>query len=177
MTLETELRAPTAAPSARSIPLYGAGSRSRAATREVRAYAIVDEVDHAALAMFRWHVSDTGYACRWEGPRGARRRVRMHREVIGAPLGAQVDHINRDKLDNRRTNLRLATDATNRQNVPARGGYSRHRGVSFDKGRGKWVAQAKLEGKHKFIGRFDTEEAAAAAASAWRRENMPFATD
>jgi hypothetical protein len=142
-------------------------------------YAMVDEADFAEVARHRWHLSDTGYACRWTGPRKGRKRVRMHRFILHGVLAVtdQVDHINRDRLDCRRGNLRVSSDALNRQNVPARGGSSRYRGVTWDKSRGKWVAQAKLNGKRKFLGRFDSEEEAADAARRWREENMPHATD
>lgn len=103
----------------------------------------------------------------------------MHRQVLG--MGPedkrQADHMNRDKLDNRRFNLRIVEkDGHNKQNVPARGGYSEHRGVSYDKARGKWIAQVKLNGK-KWGRRFDTEGEAAEAARAWRLEHMPFAVE
>jgi hypothetical protein len=142
--------------------------------------AMVDEADFAELSRHRWHLSDTGYACRWVGPRKARKRVRMHRFVLGDALGMtdQVDHLNRDRLDNRRANLRpVALDGFNKQNVPARAGStSQHRGVSYDRTRQKWVAQAKCAGK-RLMKRFDTEEEAADAARGWRAEHMPFSTD
>jgi hypothetical protein len=141
-------------------------------------YAMVDEADFAEIARHRWHLSDTGYACRWVGPRKKRKRVRMHRFILGDALATtdQVDHVNRDKVDCRRANLRVASDALNRQNVPSRGGTSRHRGVSYDAVRGKWVAQAKCSGK-RLMKRFHTEEEAWEAVKAWRAEHMPYAME
>ena len=161
------------------IPLWGSESRNRSAPRTVVAHARVDDDDLAELAQYRWHLSDTGYAARWAGGRKDKHRVRMHRQILGLERSdkRQTDHINRDKLDNRRQNLRVvAGDAENRQNVPARGGYSEHRGVTYDKTRGKWMAQAKC-GALRWVKRFDTEEEAAAAARAWREQHMPFALD
>lgn len=112
------------------------------------------------------------------GPRSERPRqtFAMHRQILGleAGDGCEVDHRNGDGLDNRRSNLRLVTRAQNKQNVSARGGYSKHRGVTFDRRRQKWKAQVKLNGTTHNVGRFDDELEAARAASAFRRQHMPF---
>jgi hypothetical protein len=89
--------------------------------------------------------------------------------------GVYVDHINRDKLDDRRGNLRIVTPAESRQNTPAISG--RHRGVSWDAARGKWQAKAQLNGRMVQIGRFASEEEAHQAVSNWRSEHMPFSED
>jgi hypothetical protein len=162
------------------IPLRASGKRGKKelADCHVVAFAIVDEEDYEAVQPHRWHLTDTGYAARWTGGRKARYRIRMHRQILGLERGdrRQADHINRDKLDNRRHNLRIvAGDAENRQNVPARGGSSQHRGVTWDKERGKWQAQARCGGK-VWRKRFATEQEAADAAAAWRAEHMPFST-
>lgn len=49
--------------------------------------------------------------------------------------------------------------------------------VTWDKSRGKWMATAMLDGRRTTIGRFDTEDQAAAAVAAWRAEHMPFSAE
>lgn len=139
----------------------------------VRAVALIDDVD-ASLASFRWCMV-SGYAWRPTGNGGAY----LHRALLGLANGdsRQGDHIDRNRLDCRRSNLRILPPAANSQNVPARGGASRYRGVTWSKQKGKWKAGAKLGGRYHHIGHFDDEDQAGAAALAWRRENMPWATD
>lgn len=79
------------------------------------------------------------------------------------PTG-DVDHINCDRSDNRLSNLRLATRAQNMQN---RGATRRNttglKGVCWDSGRKKWLAQIKINGRNTYLGRHDTPEQAHAA--------------
>jgi len=84
---------------------------------------------------------------------------RLHRVIWGIikredPLGAQIDHINGNKADNRVENLRKATDSQNKYNLVNVKGYY------FDFTRKKWLAQIAFFGKRKTLGRFDTEEQA-----------------
>ena len=71
-----------------------------------------------------------------------------------------VDHINGDKLDDRWENLREATARENSLNVSPRGVV---KGISWDKQRRKWIAQARIEGKKKNLGRYDCFGAAVVA--------------
>lgn len=154
------------------IPLYGSGGK-------VVGYSLVDGVD-AGLAAYRWHMNHNGYAVHSVNQRGNRHTLRMHREILGMARGdkREVDHRNLDKLDNRRSNLRVATRAQNAQNQPAQPGRtSRYRGVHWHVRREKWRAQATLDGRQHFLGSFDSEDAAAAAVAAFRREHMPFAAE
>ena len=91
----------------------------------------------------------------------------MHREILSRMLGRpllrseDVDHINGDGLDNRRSNLRLATRSQNKCNTGLRSdNTSGYKGVCFDKNRGKWIAYAYLHGKGYRFGQFDTPELA-----------------
>lgn len=78
------------------------------------------------------------------------------------PSGMDVDHINRDKLDNRPQNLRLATTAQNRANIGRqRNNSTGFKGVFLDKGR--FRAKIKSKGTQRFLGSYNTPEAAAAA--------------
>lgn len=143
---------------------------------EVRAVAKVDAAD-AHLASFNWHLTSRGYAARTDRTSGPKRTIWMHRVV--ARVGdrrVQVDHINRDKLDNRRANLRIATNAENGQNRDAyEGGTSRFRGVSWKPSKNRWVAHAWIDGRTVHVGYFTDEVEAARAVDRYRLEHMPFA--
>jgi len=88
----------------------------------------------------------------------------MHRVILDAPPAVEVDHINRNGLDNRRANLRLATRAENTRNAKlSRRNTSGFRGVSFDHFSGRWLAIVKSDGKTYRLGAFATPEEAAFA--------------
>lgn len=93
--------------------------------------------------------------------------------VHGTWPDSEVDHINRDKGDNRIANLRLASHHENTLNRPVyANNTSGSTGVTFDKARGKW--KACIFGD-KYIGRFATkEEAVAARDAAAKREYGAF---
>lgn len=140
---------------------------------------IIDDADELLVSGFPWRTlktrsSDTRYVHAWNG----RQHFYMHRLISGAAGGERVDHINRDGLDNRRRNLRVATPSQNGANRVADrrrlGTSSRYKGVAWDKTRSKWAAYIHIDGKTRGLGRFATElEAAAAydraAIEAWGR--------
>jgi hypothetical protein len=83
----------------------------------------------------------------------------LHRELISAPEGMMVDHINRSTLDNRVQNLRIATNCQNQHNTKKRiDNSSGIRGVRLENGR--WRAQIKCNGKNMHLGIFPTAEQA-----------------
>ncbi len=72
--------------------------------------ALVDDADHQRLARFQWRQLPSGYVVRRQRHvGGARRYYYLHREIVGATHGdlLKVDHLNGQKLDNRRSNLRV----------------------------------------------------------------------
>lgn len=76
------------------------------------ATSAIESVDAEGVAAHRWSMDDGGYLhASIDG-----RRVSLHRWLMRAPLGMVVDHINRDRLDNRRRNLRVCTSSTNNAN-------------------------------------------------------------
>jgi hypothetical protein len=106
-----------------------------------------------------------------------RRKYRAHRLAFLYMTGAMppefVDHINRDRADNRWVNLRLATNQENTGNAGLRrNNTSGHRGVAWDKSRGKWMAHGTRGGRFIGLGRFDDIEEAAAVAQKWQEENF-----
>lgn len=146
----------------------------------IRAYAIVDEADATIVTHRRWYLSH-GYVVR--GVRLSRTRgttVTLHRELLGlsADDQRQVDHINRDRLDCRRSNLRIVTVAENQQNVSSyTGSTSKHRGVSWNTAMRKWKAKVHIRGKDVYLGCFDSEEEAGHIAHETRLRLMSHAID
>lgn len=136
----------------------------------VRAYTLVDDADLPLVWELPWHLGSNGYArCNRGG------LLLMHRMLMDAPAGLEVDHVNRDRLDNRRANLRIVTPAQNSHNTPARkGAASPFRGVLKDGNR--WRARVKMNRRAYELGYYATDIEAALVLEAWRRENMPMAT-
>jgi hypothetical protein len=146
----------------------------------IRDYAIIDAADAEWASQWRWGLDGQGYAARNDGLRPHRRYAYLHRELLGLPRigdGRQGDHIDRVRLNNRRSNLRILTSHTNPQNTTSRKHSSVYRGVAWDPLRGKWTAQIQHQGKYTHLGRFATEEEAAEVARAARARILPFATD
>lgn len=131
---------------------------------------VVSAQDVPMLLGKRWAIQKDGYAARAEyNPRKKNNRtVMMHREIMGrVPRGFEVDHINGDRLDNRRENLRLATRSQNNANAILRkDNKAGARGVSFDVRSGKWCASIAWNGRREWLGRHKTKAAARRAYSA-----------
>ena len=88
----------------------------------------------------------------------------VHRWAVTAPPGAEVDHIDCNKLNNLRSNLRLCTKSQNQHNrAKQKNNTSGYKGVHLQKRTGKYRAQIKLHGKRKILGLFSTPELAYAA--------------
>jgi hypothetical protein len=154
------------------IPIHGRGDL-------IVGYALVDPDVVARVGAQRWVLS-SGYV-RHYGPRvrGVRTSVLLHRAVMGEPPfpGAEVDHVNIDKLDNRRANLRWVTTAQNLQNMPMRSdNASGHRGVYFERESNRWRGEVRVGGRKIWRRRFNDRESAAIATAEARRALLPFAT-
>lgn len=146
-------------------------------------YAVVDPADYVDLSKYSWHLSrgtGQGYVVRTT-PRdeeGRQGKVRMGRHLLGLAPGdsRQVDHINGDRRDHRRANLRILTGAQNMQNQKSHAGSSsRFRGVYWDKHAKKWRADAGPQSSKRYLGYFDSEEEAARVAREAREGIMPYA--
>lgn len=124
-------------------------------------YAVVDAdlPELPLLLSCRWYLNDKGYARTFDWPRPDRVTVKLHQAIIQPPPGLVVDHINGDRLDNRRSNLRLATDSQNTMNRRCTGGKVPYRGVSI---RGeRFHAKLRWQNEYFHLGDFRTAEDAA----------------
>lgn len=155
---QAELKHPdtyTAIPGVRRIPMKGAS---------LGKFALLDESDFLRLMHWGWGVDSSGYGRR--GNKG--KTMWMSHAVIGDTRGLCVDHINGDRLDNRRCNLRLATYGQNNaaKRLTERTSKTGFRGV-YRTNRGKpFSAQIRYEGVTHYIGTFFTPEEAARAYDA-----------
>jgi len=129
---------------------------------------LVDDEDYEYLNQRKWYASKRGNT--WYAIRivciPKQRTIRMHRVILNAPNGMQVDHINSNGLDNRKSNLRLCTHAENQrhQQLSCRNSTG-FKGVSFDKRNPQktYYACINLNNKQIYIGCYHTAEEAAQA--------------
>lgn len=128
------------------------------------AVALIDDEDYESVGKYKWAYSGK-YAMRSIWSSGKKHTVLMHREIIQAPIGTEVDHINGNKLDNRKSNLRICSRRQNAMNNSRKWNKrtSRYKGVYFEKDRKRWRVAIKVGTKNKFIGRYETEQEAALA--------------
>lgn len=129
---------------------------------------IVDDADYYNLASYRWVVNYYGYAVRSaHKDLGLNCTMLLHRQVMNPTKDQLIDHINGNRLDNRRSNLRIATHSENQRNRGKQNNNtSGFKGVVFlksDQRRKKWAAQIKANGKQIRIGYYHTAEEASQA--------------
>jgi len=117
-------------------------------------FAMVDNEDFDRVKDINWCLNSHGYA---ENSNISL----MHSMILNSRM--EIDHINHDKLDNRKSNLRVSTHQQNMCNSRPIKGSSVYKGVSIDKERNKWLAQIVYNKKWIFIGRYDTEYEASIA--------------
>jgi hypothetical protein len=138
------------------IPL---SAQKRRNSKNLGLVALVDDEDCTWLRQWNWSAVSPqrlngGYAMRRDNQSG--KTILMHRLILDAPEGIEVDHINGNGLDNRRANLRRVTVQQNRQNRNrGRTNQTGFKGVTFDKKSGKWVMSLRVL--------FDSAEEAAQA--------------
>lgn len=151
-------------------------------------FAKVDDADFEWLSVFKWYAQPTKSKLQLSGGIQqqrfyAARRVSktrlalMHREIAKTAKGKKTDHRNGRTLDNRRSNLRHATDGQNASNqqIQRNKKLSRFKGVAFVRCLNKsnpWMAFINQAGKRFYLGYFPTEESAALAYNAAASEKF-----
>lgn len=133
--------------------------------------ALIDVEDNDLISKYKWHNSH-GYAC----GKINNKNIRMHVLLMKPPEDMVVDHINKNRLDNRKKNLRIISDPDNSQNQSKRkNATSKYFGVSYAKNIKKFSANITYQCKKYYIGSFDTEIEAAEAFDIYIiQNNMKF---
>lgn len=127
---------------------------------------LVCDQDYHLLSKMKWNVSSEGYArTYWHKHRVGTFHMHMHVLIKGKNKGLVVDHINRNKLDNRRCNLRFLDKAKNALNTTKQSRTGLPKGVR--RSRKKWAAYASVKDKYVHLGIFDSIEKASEARIAF----------
>lgn len=112
---------------------------------------LFDINDYDLITQTSWYIHGGRYAT---ASSGQFRKMSAHRLLLNNPVDKQVDHINNNKLDNRKQNLRIVTPQQNSQN------NKKVKGYYWNKKAKKWHTQIAVYGKNKHIGMYDTEKEA-----------------
>lgn len=129
--------------------------------------ALIDDKDFPLVSEYKWHAyksKDTYYAMTNIKKNGKRTVLLMHRLILNAPEEMKTDHINHNGLDNRRSNLRLATCQQNNFNQKInkkKSSSSKYKGLYWNKSHRKWHVQICIDYKIHYLGSFDDEQEAA----------------
>ena len=127
---------------------------------------LFDKRDSGLIREYTWHITKEKYGyvrTTVVNQDKTKKYLLLHRLILNiSDKKIFIDHKNRNTLDNRRHNLRIATQSENQKNRNA-SGESKFLGVCRSTGRNKWQATIKANGKYKMLGRFDEEKEAALA--------------
>jgi hypothetical protein len=132
--------------------------------------ALVDDEDYDMLIGYKWYAwrcpKTKGYyaVCVTSRKFPPKRTLRMHRVIMNAKSGEQIDHANHNTLDNRKVNLRRCTMAENNTNGRKRGhNTSGFKGVYWNRDAKKWQAYIGFSKRQHYLGVFDDPLSAALA--------------
>jgi hypothetical protein len=142
-------------------------------------FSIVDDLDFDLLSKFKWHIDNAGYAKRWvyqktvNGKRLSMCEL-MHRAIMSAPIGMDIDHVNGNRLDNRRSNLRICSRPQNSMNR----GSNKNNTTGYKcvwPARGRFKTCVTVNKRRIYLGSFGTAaEAHAAYESAAKQQHGSF---
>lgn len=109
---------------------------------------LIDEEDYEKVSQYKWYVDRDGYAFT------AKPNLKMHQLILGKKEGYVIDHINHEKRDNRKSNLRHITRQANAMNM------KKERGLYWSEKHNFWIVQIRINAKTKHIGCYKTKEKA-----------------
>jgi hypothetical protein len=125
--------------------------------------ALIDDEDYEKLKNYKFYAHTDCYNWYCEC-KIKRRQTKMHRLILNPKNNEQVDHINGNGLDNRRCNLRIATQSQNRANSKKqRNTPSKYKGAYWKEPNKKWQSMIQKNEKIYYLGLFEKEEDAAKA--------------
>lgn len=137
---------------------------------------IVDKEDFPVISSFdgTWHLNNRGYISRTlKG-----KRESIHRVIMKPQRNLVVDHIDGNRLNNKKENLRIITRGQNSQNIKSnKRSKTGIRGVSYDSRWSKWRARMTVDGKEINLGTYDSVEEAEKAAIAGRSKYMKYSKE
>lgn len=136
-------------------------------TKEIRLtqgyHALVDDEDYDIVNQHNWRVNEhRKHPIKYAIASIDKQQVSLHRFLMNPPEDREVDHVNGDGLDNRRSNLRIVTHRENQQNLH-RKSSSKYPGVSWVAKRKQWRSGIHYKGKEIFLGSFNKSEEKEAA--------------
>lgn len=140
---------------------------------------MIDDDDYERLKDFKWYLSSKGYAVRAEylgkiDGKYNTKTICMHREILNAPSGMDVDHANGNRLDNRKSNIRLATRSQNVANsVRTNRKHKLPPGICYNtspRSKQPYQARCTKNGITYFLGNFYRLEDAVAVYRAKKKE-------
>lgn len=135
-------------------------------------YALVDDSDYEKLSGYKWSFSDS-YAVNWTWKDSKNGRIKMEHVILGKPgKGMVIDHINGNRLDNQRSNLRVCTRAENNKNRGMNSNNtSGYKGVYWNDIGKKWQVFICINQKPTHMGLFKTKKEAALAYNEAAKEH------
>jgi hypothetical protein len=132
--------------------------------------ALVDEADYELASKYTWYRTPKGYAVNRSRVAGVKKTLRLHTLIASPQEGLEVDHKNGNRLDNRRSNLRVVSHRDNTRNHGSHGGKSQFVGVAYHLLTRKWRAYIVIDSKQFHVGLYRSE-----IEAAWMRDQWALA--
>ncbi len=118
---------------------------------------LVDEEDLERVLKLKWHINTVGYVVSDQRKHKRGKYIRLHRFILQPNKNELIDHKNRNPLDNRKCNLRIADKSTNAMNREAQSNSSTgYKGITWDKQKKRWRTYASKKGKQYHLGFYKT---------------------
>ena len=139
-------------------------------------YFMFDKEDIDLVSSYTWYYENsTGYVrtTTWDIDTKQSTHITLHRLIMSKYYnidGMVIDHMNHNKLDNRKFNLRICTNKENQRNIRSPISNTGLRGISYEKDRNKYRLTIKYKGK-KYRWRFNTAEEAVKQREAFYLEH------